>query len=114
MYIIYKIAMHQSQHYSKYDTVLKVGYSVFTESMLRRRLSMLFKLMGLPQQGLTYHCLRRSGASLAFNNNVSMDSIKNHGAWASDAVWQYLFANSHRTQEVPLMFQQIEHSLLKP
>ena len=29
---------------------------------------------------------RRSGASLAFNSNVDLDKIKQHGSWKSEAV----------------------------
>ena len=56
-------------------------------------------MLDLPVSSLTYHSLRRSGASAAFNNNVNFESIKAHGAWQSDAVWQYLFSNSHKAKE---------------
>ena len=50
---------------------------------------------------------------MAFNNNVSMEGTKNHGAWNSDAVYQYLFANSHCVREVPDMFKALEVKTFK-
>ena len=105
------LLLFKSQKYSPKDPVLKSLHSVFTESMLRRRLALILKLLQLPHETLTFHCLRRSGAFIAFNNNVSMEGIKNQGAWSSDSVYQYLFANSHRISEVPKMFQVLEHTV---
>ena len=91
--------------------MIKVGNVPLTEAHLRRRLNVVMKMLNLLYEILTYHCLRRSGASIAFNKNGSFECIKSQGAWSSDAVWQYLFASSGRVQEVSQMFQQVEMSL---
>ena len=67
-----------TQSYRAYDSVIKVGDQCVIESQLRRRLSVVIKTLGLPVEALTYHSLRRLGASLAFNNNVSFHSIRSH------------------------------------
>ena len=97
-------ALFQSQHYTPYDPVIKFPVGPVLESHLRKRFTLMLKILQLPTAALTYHALRRSGASLAFNNNVSFEGIKSQGSWQSDAVWQYLFANSHRAKEVANMF----------
>ena len=89
------------------DLVMKLGNAPFTK-VLRKRLSLLLKTLGLRTSYLTYHSLRRSGASIAFNNDVSFDGIRSQGGWQSDAVWHYLFSNSATAREVPHMFQQLE------
>ena len=107
-------AFHSLMRFQQYgitDPVIKVGNVPLTEAHLRRRLNVVMKMLNLPYEILTYHCLRRSGASIAFNNNVSFECIKSQGAWSSEAVWQYLFASSGRVQEVPQMFQNLEMSL---
>ena len=60
------------------------------ESQLRERLAHIIRVLGLSHRGLTFHALRRSGVTLAFQSEASMDSIWAHGAWASDSAWQYL------------------------
>ena len=72
----------------------------------------MLQMLGLPSASLTYHALRRSGASLAFNNRVDFEAIKAQGAWNSDSVYKYLFANSDTMQQVPRMFQALESTLL--
>ena len=72
-----------------------------TERQLRERLGHIVERLGLSNRGLTFHALRRSGVTLAFQSNASMDSIRAHGAWASDAAWQYLKHTDRATQRVP-------------
>ena len=47
-------------------------------------------LAGKPADFITFHSLRRSGASLAFNHNVPLQDIQRHGTWTSDCVWRYV------------------------
>ena len=67
----------------------------------------MLSMLGLPTTSLTYHALRRSGASLAFNNQVDFEAIEAQGVWNSDSVYKYLFANSATMQQVPRMFQAL-------
>ena len=74
---------------------------VLTERQLRERLAHIVEMLGLSNRGLTFHALRRSGVTLAFQSNASMDSIQAHGAWASDSAWQYLKHTDRATERVP-------------
>ena len=100
-----------SQFRGPLDLVINVNRVPLTEAHLRRRLSGVLNMLGLPTQTLTYYSLRRSGASLAFNNNVDFNSIRSQGAWSSDSVWYYLFSTSDRVNEVARMFQRLENSM---
>ena len=61
-----------------------------TEGQIRSRLKRILVIMGLQDAGLSFHAFRRTGVTLAFGSEVPMDNIKAHGAWGSDAVWQYV------------------------
>ena len=104
-------SLFQAQQYLPSDPVIKSSQGLLTESHLRKRFQLMLSMLGLPTASLTYHSLRRSGASLAFNNKVDFESIKSQGAWGSDAVYKYLFANSDMVQQVPRMFQRLETQL---
>ena len=69
------------QQYQPDHPVIKDGHEPLTESHLRRRLCSVLKSLGLAHENLSYHALRRSGASLAYNNNVNFEAIKLQGAW---------------------------------
>jgi integrase len=58
------------------------------------------------QQNITFHCLRRSAASLAFASGVPIEQIKAHGTWASEAVWTYIHS-SVRSAVLPKFFKAI-------
>ena len=51
--------------------------------------------LGLNPNHFTFHAIRRSGASIAFNHDVKLDHIKQHGHWRSEAA------------TIPLTFQRI-------
>ena len=44
----------------------------------------------LPSNFYTFHAFRRSGASLAYEIDIPVKNIKEHGTWASDCVWRYI------------------------
>jgi integrase len=55
---------------------------------------------------LTFHSLRRSGASLEFASGVPFQSIQAHGTWSSDALWAYIDADA-RDASVPRLFATV-------
>ena len=52
-------------------------------------------------------CFRRSGASLAFNADVSLQSIQQQGTWTSEAVWSYIVSNPQAQGSVSLAFKKL-------
>ena len=85
--------------------------TLLTQRLLRRRLATFVRTMGLPLQGYGFHSFRRSGATLAYDSNISLSSIKMHGVWNSDAVWSYISGNTSQSFQIPLAFQSLVNAL---
>ena len=56
---------------------------------------------------LTFHALRRSGATFSFNSNVALQNIQRHGTWTSDCVWRYLIDSHDAGSEVADNFRRL-------
>ena len=78
-----------------------------TESKVRKTLASIITSMGLDPSSHSFHCFRRSGASLAFNADVSLQSIQQQGTWTSEAVWSYIVANPQAQGSVSLAFKKL-------
>ena len=61
-----------------------------TDNRVRSHLKNVLSLLNLPPAFITFHSFRRSGATFAFNHNVSLQEIQRHGTWTSDCVWRYV------------------------
>ena len=85
----------------------KAGKKVLTSFKARSFLKMVVVALGLNPKHYSFHAFRRSGASLAFNSNVDLDKIKQHGSWKSEAVWVYLNSTPKAASMVPTTFQQV-------
>ena len=83
----------------------KAGRKVLTSFKARSFLKMVVLALGLDSKHYTFHAFQRSGASLAFNSNVDLDKIKQHGSWKSEAVWVYLNSTPKAASMVPTTFQ---------
>ena len=91
-----------------YDPLLVLDdFTLLSQRLLRRRLATLVRTI----QGYGFHSFRRSGATLVYDSNVSLSSIKMHGVWNSDAVWLYISDNTSQSLQVPLTFQSLVNSL---
>ena len=71
-----------------------------TDTRLRKHFNSVLKKLNLHHSGITFHYFRKSGATLAFNANASLQSIKAQGTWSSDTVWQYILQNQDASSEV--------------
>ena len=74
--------------------------SVLIDSRIRKVLSKLNVKLGFPSNKYTFYTFRRSGATLAYNSNASLQSIKKHGSWSSDCVWTYIQIMSLRGRKL--------------
>ena len=59
-------------------------WTVLIDSCIRKILSRLNVNLGFHSNKCIFHTFRLSGATLAYRSNVSLQSIKKHGSWASD------------------------------
>ena len=80
------------------------GFKPITESHLRKVLSKLVVKLGLPKGHFTFHTFRRSGATLAYNSHVPIQSIKSYGSWTSDCVWTYIQQNNGLSSDIASSF----------
>ena len=82
-------------------------YKPITECRLRKVLSKLIVKMGLPKGHFTFHTFRCSGATLAYNAYVPIQSIKRHGSWTSDCVWTYIQENNKLSADIASSFARL-------
>lgn len=80
-----------------------------TQSNVRNALATVIRHLNLPPDLFTFHAFRRSGATLAFNNNVQLQNIQVHGGWRSAAIWSYLNSTHKAAGQVARTFQAILH-----
>ena len=84
--------------------IAKFNYANDTPLFLvhSKALKLVVIAMVLNPSQYTFHMFRRSGASLAFDNNIQFENIKQHGNWQSEAIWHYLKC----TPNFPTTFKQ--------
>ena len=82
-------------------------WSPLTDSMARKHLKKILHRLHLENANITFHTFRRSGASLAFNANVSIQDIKSHGTWDSDCVWRYIVKDKDGSTNLANTFQKL-------
>ena len=78
-----------------------------TDTRLRKNFSTILNKLHLSQSKITFHSLRRSGATLAFNSSVPIQDIQSHGTWTSECVWSYITQDHQASDKVALAFQQL-------
>ena len=93
--------------FHKHAPLIAVRGVPLTKRKLCERLHVILRKMGLDKCGLTLHAFRRSGASLAFAQEILLEAIRAHGAWASDAVWQYFKHTDQVTAIVPSVLCEV-------
>ena len=80
------------------------------DSHIRDSLKKVLVHRNIPLQGHSFHTFRRSGATLTFDNNVSLQNIQAHGLWRSTAVWTYLQNASLAPSIIPNTFASLVSS----
>ena len=81
------------------------------DSRIRKVLSNLNVKLGLPPNHYTFHSFRRSGATLAYNAHMPIQSIKHHGSWASDCVWSYIQQDNSHSAHIASSFASLVHTM---
>ena len=82
------------------------GWVHLTDSRVRKHLATMNLTMSLPKNFYTFHAFRRSGASLAYQSNASIQQIKDHGTWTSDCIWRYIAMSKDAGQQVADVFRK--------
>ena len=81
-------------------------WQVLTDSRIRKTLSKINQKLCLPKNYYTFHAFRHSGATLAYEIDVPIKEIKDHGTWASDCVWTYIRPGASAGHEVAQRFRR--------
>ena len=81
------------------------------DSRIRKVLSKLNVKLGLASNHYTFHSFRRSGATLAYNAHMPIQSIKHHGSWASDCVWTYIQQDNSHSAHIASSFASLVHNM---
>ena len=77
------------------------------DTTIRDSLRKILNNLGIPLLGHGFHTFRRSGATLAYDNNIQLQHIMSHGLWRSAAVWTYLQKASLAPSIIPTTFAAI-------
>ena len=109
--VVLRTMLRYFQNVSKESPLFQIktksGMSILTAAKARSFLKLVAIAIGLDPAHYTFHSFRRSGASFAFDNNVELTAIKQHGNWRSEAVWTYLQNTPTAASTIPMTFQQL-------
>ena len=83
-----------------------------TDNQVRRHFKTILKRLQLHNTTLTFHAFRCSGASFAFNSNVSLQDIQSHGTWTSECIWKYITLDHNASAQVAKNFKN--HHYISP
>ena len=87
-------------------------YHPVIDTTIRDSLTKVLTHLGIPLLGHGFFTFRRSGATLAYDNNIQLQHIMAHGLWRSAAVWTYLQNASLAPSIIPTTFAAIiPHSI---
>ena len=78
-----------------------------TQVRARSHLKKILHRLGLDPEYHNFHTFRRSGATLAFNQNIDLQRIKDHGTWSSDSVYTYIVSDPSNTDGVAETFRRV-------
>ena len=81
------------------------------DSRIRKVLSKLNVKLGVAPNHYTFHSFRRSGATLAYNAHMPIQSIKHHGSWTWDCVWTYIEQDNSHSAHIASCFASLVHSM---
>ena len=99
--------MHHSYPVSENQPLFCIDTLPITQVKARSHLKKILHLMGLDPSYHNFHTFRRSGATLAFNQNIDLQRIKDHGTWSSDSVYTYIVADPLHANGVAETFKKI-------
>ena len=80
------------------------GWFLMTDTQVRRHFKMILAKLQLQDANLTFHALRRSRATYAFNANVALQDIQSHGTWTSECIWRYITMDHNASDQVARAF----------
>ena len=83
------------------------AYQPLIDTRIRKHLKNILSLLNVHDRNLTFHSFRRSGATFAFNHNVSIQNIQQHGTWTSECIWRYTTDSVQASTQVSDTFHSV-------
>ena len=87
-------------------------YAQVIDTHIRDALKKVLTHRNISTRGHGFHTFRRSGTTLAFDNNIKIQDIMAHGLWKSSAIWTYLENASQAPSIIPTTFSRIIPSFI--
>ena len=84
-----------------------ITYQPLLDTRVRKHFKNVLSLLQVQDSNLTFHSFRRSGATFAFNHNVALQNIQQHGTWTSDCVWRYISDSISASSQVSDTFRSV-------
>ena len=103
----YLASVPTGKHLPLFQILIKDHWLPLSGFKARSFLKLAVTSIGLDPKRYTFHSFRRSGASLAFNHDIDLARIKQHGSWKSDAIWTYLRNKPKEASTIPTTFAKI-------
>ena len=83
------------------------SYRQVIDTHVRDALKKVLSQINIPLRPHGFHTFRRSGATLAFDNNITLQNIIAHWLWRSSAIWTYLQNSSQTPSIIPSTFARV-------
>ena len=78
-----------------------------TQVRARSHLKKILHRLGLDPEYHNFQTFRQSWATLAFNQNIDLQRIKDHGTWSSDSVHTYIVSDPSNADGVAETFRRV-------
>ena len=104
-------AYNPSFNHPLFNITTSSGFQVLTDTRIQTFLAKMNFKMGLPSNHFTFHTFRRSGATLAYNAHMPIQSIKHHGSWTSDCVWTYIQQDGSHSRDIAAAFVSMVNNM---
>ena len=76
-----------------------------TDNRVKHHFALILGKLNLSQTGFTFHTFHCSGATFAFNNDITLQNMQKHGTWTLDCVWRYITDTVDAGEQVANMFK---------
>ena len=82
-------------------------FNQIIDTVIRDALKQILAKFRISLTGHGFHTFRRSGTTLAFDNNIPLQNIMAHGLWRSPAVLTYLQNATQASSTIPSTFASV-------
>ena len=104
--MIFQLYAHDSME-PVFQIYTQAAWQVMTDSRVKKTLSAINLVLGLPKNFYPYHAFQCSGATLAYKAHGSIREIQEHGTWTSECIWRYIQTDPIKGSKVALAMKDM-------